>query len=219
MQTRCYSSTNDMKRSQPMRSISTRHFQPPGAKDSNETHYDVPLRVQRPHDHGKSFALPSSFGYLHAFLAKRQQEQEEQLIQLTDSKQFFAPFHEPTTTVATPRAETVAATDQTPKCVIQRSKRNSITPMTNPSLREQTTQSAAETDPANDPTASGTDDDPFASPLHHAPSPRINIGITLDSRLRKTPVLDMLRSTTMESPRSSTQTSPRRQTPLSIARF
>ena len=30
-------------------------------------------------------------------------------------------------------------------------------------------------------------------------SPRINIGITLDSRLRKTPVLDMLRSTTMES--------------------
>lgn len=32
-----------------------------------------------------------------------------------------------------------------------------------------------------------------------ATSPRINIGITLDSRLRKTPVLDMLRSTTMES--------------------
>lgn len=31
---------------------------------------------------------------------------------------------------------------------------------------------------------------------------RINIGITLDSRLRKTPVFDMLRSTMMESPRS-----------------
>ena len=36
-------------------------------------------------------------------------------------------------------------------------------------------------------------------------TPRINIGITLDSRLRKTPVLQMLRSSTMES--------------LSIARF
>ena len=30
-------------------------------------------------------------------------------------------------------------------------------------------------------------------------TPRINIGITLDSRLRRTPVLDMLRSTTMQS--------------------
>ena len=40
---------------------------------------------------------------------------------------------------------------------------------------------------------------------------RINIGITLDSRLRKTPVFDMLRSTMMESPRSKKN--------CSIARF
>ena len=43
---------------------------------------------------------------------------------------------------------------------------------------------------------------------------RINIGITLDSRLRKTPVFDMLRSTMMESPRSN-----RSASHLPIARF
>jgi hypothetical protein len=55
------------------------------------------------------------------------------------------------------------------------------------------------------------------------PSSRIDIGITLDSRLRRTPVLDMLRSTTMHSdiiePQQFNRTNSLRHSFVPIARF
>ena len=75
----------------------------------------------------------------------------------------------------------------------------------------------------NNNTTSSTDDDKMKNRIDHTRSPRINIGITLDSRLRKTPVLDMLRSTTMESdtlePQRFNRTYSLKNSFIPIARF
>jgi len=89
---------------------------------------------------------PSSYGYLNAFLLKKQQTEKSRPISV----------------------------DSLP--IVQRSFHKTIRP-------KSTTLGCQ---------YSSTDDDRISNS-------RINIGITLDSRLRKTPVFDMLRSTMMES--------------------
>ena len=95
----------------------------------------------------------SSYGYLNAFLLKKQQQRNQSA-----------------TPISTFRPKSVPISD------------SSI--FHNP-IRPKSTTFANETS------------------INQISNSRINIGITLDSRLRKTPVFDMLRSTMMESQHSN----------------
>ena len=110
------------------------------------------------------------------------------------------------------------------KGILQRRSNGTVTPVPNKSLRKRSKSVTFECYSDEQQTStSSTDDDGMEHGIDPARSPRINIGITLDSRLRKTPALDMLRSTTMISnqlePKQLERASSFRQSVLPVARF
>jgi len=153
---------------------------------------------------------PSSFGYLNAFLLKKQkQEQQQQSIQLPNVKKLIAQFEKPNIS----RPKSAPLIDQSPskpmKTILQRPIQNKSSPLRSKSVTFEWENNISST----------TDDEK----INHPQNSRINIGITLDSRLRKTPVLDMLRSTTMEfdtlEPQRFNRTYSLKNSFIPIARF
>ena len=163
----------------------------------------------------------TSEGYLNAFLLKKRQQEQQLNVQ-----QLIAQFEKPNSIPPTRRPLSAPLVDHTTKPtkgILQRRSNGSITPILNKSPRKRSKSVTFECHREDLNGTSSTDEERITNLIDHARSPRINIGITLDSRLRKTPVLDMLRSTTMESdliePRPFNRTTSFRQTFLPIARF
>ena len=172
----------------------------------------------------------SSSGYLNAFLLKkRQQRQQQQQCEksnrLSHVQQLITQFEQPSLTPMTRRPLSAPLIDQKmkpTKGILQRRINGTVTPISDTSARKRS-KSVTFDCHSDDHNTSSTDDEKLKSLIDHRRSPRINVGITLDSRLRKTPALDMLRSTTMESnsmePKQLNRTTWSRKTFLPIARF
>jgi hypothetical protein len=109
----------------------------------------------------------SPYGYLNAFLLKKQQISQSN-IQISTSRPKSVPINNSLLS----------------KSIFQRSFQHTIRPKSTNFARRNSNHDIT-----------STDDD---KPIHQLSDSRINIGITLDSRLRKTPVFNMLRSTMME---------------------
>ena len=220
---RYYSSMNDMQIKHPIRSLTMNHSKSTNSNQfqSNINHdCDISYEVDSPRVQTEIF----SFGYLNAFLLKKRQQEQSTVQQL------IAQFEKPkplTTTIPTRRPLSAPLVDQTikpTKGILQRRSNGTLTPIPNKSPRKRSKSVTFECyHEENNNNISSTDEDQTQNLIDHSRSPRINIGITLDSRLRKTPVLDMLRSTTMESdliePRQLNRTTSLRQPFLPIARF
>ncbi|CAF4143717.1 unnamed protein product, partial [Rotaria magnacalcarata] len=168
----------------------------------------------------------SSSGYLNAFLLKkRQQQQQQQSNQTRHVQQLIAQFEKPNPLAISRRPLSAPLVDpiiKPTKGILQRRINGTITPISNKAPRKRSKSVTFECH-SDDNNTSSADDDRFKNLIDQTRSPRINIGITLDSRLRKTPVLDMLRSTTMESdliePRQLNRTTSLRQPYVPMARF
>ncbi|CAF1017793.1 unnamed protein product [Adineta ricciae] len=176
LRTRCYSSMNNIKRSNDIRPISTHHFQ---SSAFNNDDYDISYEVDSPRVGSRTSTSQSSYSYLNTLLQKQQQ----QAIHSQNVKDLIEQFEK--SKVSTLRPKSVP--------VIDHSSASNI--VVRPQTIKQQTTCDWEFDHSD---ILNTSDE-------QRRNSRINIGITLDSRLRKTPVLDMLRSTTMQSDISESQ--------------
>ena len=185
----------------------------------NDYECDISYEVDSPR---QSVTEPSSLGYLNAFLLKKRQES----VRSRNVQQLIAQFDPPKILPSIRRPLSAPLVDQTSKPtkgILQRRSNGSITPVPNKSLRKRSKSVTFECYADDEPTSS-TDEENMRYRMDHSRSPRINIGITLDSRLRKTPALEMLRSTTMQpdifsEPKQINRTSSLRQSFIPIARF
>jgi hypothetical protein len=218
---RYYSSMNDVKTQNRIRPLTINH-----TKSTNLNRFqsiidhdcDISYEVDSPRIQTET----SSLGYLNAFLLKKRQQQEQEQ---TNVQQLIAQFEKPNPMPINQRPLSVPLVEQIikpMKGILQRRIHGTITPILNKSSRKRSKSVTFECH-RDDNHTSSTDDDKIQNLMDYTPSPRIDIGITLDSRLRKTPVLDMLRSTTMESdliePRQLNRTTSLRQSFLPMARF
>jgi hypothetical protein len=218
---RYYSSMNDVQINNQIRSFTIKHIKSTKSKPLQsiiDHECDVSYEVDSPRIQTDT----SSSGYLNAFLSKKRQQQQQQQ---SNVQQLIAQFEKPKRLPINRRPLSAPLVDQTikpTKGILQRRINGTITPIPNKSLRKRSKSVTFECHSDSNNTSS-TDDDKITNLIDHTRSPRINIGITLDSRLRKTPVLDMLRSTTMETdlfePRQLNRTTSLRQPFLPIARF
>jgi hypothetical protein len=221
---RYYSSMNDVQTKNQIHSFTTNHI-----KSTNSNHLqsiinhdcDISYEVDSPRMRTETLSL----GYLNAFLLKKRQQQQEQSNRSSNVQQLIAQFETPNPITIARRPLSAPLIDQTikpTKGILQRRINGTVTPIPNKSSRKRSKSVTFECH-SDENNTSSTDDDKIKNLIDHTPSPRINIGITLDSRLRKTPVLDMLRSTTMESdliePRQLNRTTSLRQPFLPMARF
>jgi len=183
---------------------------------TNNDECDVSYEVDSPRIQTET----SSLGYLNAFLLKKRQQEQSNVQQLI--AQFEKPNPIPTTIRRPLSAPLVDPTTKPTKGILHRRVNDTVTPIPNKSSRKRSKSVTFECN-SDDNNTSSTDEDKIKNSFDHTRSPRINIGITLDSRLRKTPVLDMLRSTTMKSdliePGQLNRTTSLRQQFLPMARF
>jgi len=214
---------NNVEKFNQIRSFSTNHFKSSVFKNSdNNDNDDISYNVDSPPIQSKTLTNPSSFGYLNAFLLKKQQQQ-------SIHSQNIDQFEKPDIKTLTSRPKSVPLIDQSlsitskpTKNILQQSIHDTIIPISNKSspLRSKSVTFGWEN--YNNDTSS-TDDEKINNSIDQTRNSRINIGITLDSRLRKTPVLDMLRSTTMQSdiiePQQLNRTYSLRHSSIPIARF
>lgn len=213
---RYYSSMNDVQTRQPNQSLATMNSH--RFQSIHHPDCDISYEVDSPR-------LPPETtpeGYLNAFLLKKRQQEQQQL----NVQQLIAQFEKPNSLTPTRRPLSAPLVDQRTKPtkgILQRRSNGSITPIHNKSPRKRSKSVTFECHHDDLNGTSSTDEEKIIHLIDHTRSPRINIGITLDSRLRKTPVLDMLRSTTMESdliePRTFNRTTSLRQTFVPVARF
>ena len=195
----------------------------------NDYECDISYEVDSPRQTSTDSA---SLGYLNAFLMKKRQE--EQAARSANVQQLIAQFDhaKPSPMLRRPLSAPLVDPSMKPtKGILQRRPTSSLTPVANKSPRKRSKSvtfdcHTDEEDDADDgQLTSSTDDDRIRQQLnYHRRSPRINIGITLDSRLRKTPALEMLRSTMMEpalaiQPIHIDRSSSLRQPALPVARF
>lgn len=164
---------------------------------------DVSYEVDSPRLQQTNDTSSSSVGYLNAFLLKKRQQKQANC--MPNVQQLIAQFEQPKSTISTPTmtrrpvsAPLIDLTMKPTKGILQRRINGTVTPVSNKSSRKRSKSVTFECHEDEINNTSSTDDDKINYFNENLPSPRINIGITLDSRLRKTPVLDMLRSTTME---------------------
>jgi len=207
--------TRNQIRSFTPKSINSNHFQ---SKINHDC--DISYEVDSPRIQTETATL----GYLNAFLLKKRQQERSN--RSSTVRQLIAQFEKPNPITTTRRPVSAPLVDQTikpMKGILQRRINGTVTPIPNKSLRKRSKSVTFECHSDDNNNTSSTDDDRMKNRIDHTRSPRINIGITLDSRLRKTPVLDMLRSTTMEldliEPRQLNRTTSLRQPFLPIARF
>ncbi|CAF0842595.1 unnamed protein product [Rotaria sordida] len=227
---RYYSSMNNMEKSNKIHSFSTNYFQSPILKNSNNNDYDTSYGVDSPHIQSETLINPSTYGYLNAFLLKKQQQQQQQqCIHSHKFKENVAQFEGSNIISMTSRPKSAPLTDQSSlslwkptEILPQQRIHNTSTPISYKSSQLCSKSLTYELENSNNDTLN-TDDEKINNTVNQIRSPRINIGITLDSRLRKTPVLDMLRSTTMQSdiiePKQLNRTNSLRHTFIPIARF
>jgi hypothetical protein len=198
-----YLSTNTVRRRQCTRPRSTYHFR---SNNINNEYDDISYDVDRPTTPCRTLSRLSSKVYLQVAL---QGKREEQVTCPVDVKQLVTRFEQPIANSLVCRARSVPITDQW-------TERSKAIVSTHDDKR---TYTLSNTDDDDD----DDDDDRVHTIIDEQQTPRINIGITLDSRLRKTPVLDMLRSTAMESTIMNSlplkRTDSFRPSSLSIARF
>jgi hypothetical protein len=232
---RCYSSMNDiqMNRSMPNVHVNRRAHRLPSIDDYE---CDISYEVDSPRHNDESSSSSSSstsstttaLGYLNAFLKRKQQEQKQMSIRSSHPvKQLIEQFDQ---TNVSPRflrplsAPLVDRSSKPTKGILQRRVNSNIIPaqckLTRKRSKSVTFECYTDDDDAR-PTISTINDDSIQQRVDHTTSPRINIGITLDSRLRRTPALDMLRSTTMQSDVlvESNATDCQRQIIVPMARF
>ncbi|UJR16138.1 hypothetical protein I4U23_003049 [Adineta vaga] len=201
--TRCYSSMNSIKKLNQTRPISTQHFQ---SSIFNNDDYDVSYEVDSPRVDSETSTSQSSTSYLNTFLLKNQSSIHSQNV-----KHLIAQFEQSKIkTGGTLRPKSVPLADQL--------LTNNLTQQQQPQQpTHRTIRQHSTFDWEFD------DSDLLNTVDEQRRSPRINIGITLDSRLRKTPVLDMLRSTTMQSDLNESQhlhrTNSFKYSSIPIARF
>jgi hypothetical protein len=221
---RYYSSMNDVQIPNHIRPFSTIPIKSTSTKTFNHfpSIIDYDCDVSYEVDSPRTQIETTSLGYLNAFLSKKRQQQS---ITSTNVQQLIARFDKSNPVTMTRRPLSAPLVDPTikpTKGILQRRINGTITPIPDKSPRKRSKSVTFECC-SDDINTSGTDDDKIKSLIDHPRSPRINIGITLDSRLRKTPVLDMLRSTTMESdsiePRQINRTNSLKQPFLLMARF
>jgi len=169
---------NNIQKFNKIRSFSTNHFKSSVFKNSGDNDCEISYEVDSPRS--------SSFGYLNAFLLKKQRQQfihsqniKQIQLEKINSRPKSAPLIDPSLSS---------------KNILPRSIHD--IPNKSSSLRSKSVTLDWEN---SDNDISSTDDESIMNSLNQTSNSRINIGITLDSRLRKTPVLDMLRSTTMQS--------------------
>ena len=161
----------------------------------NNDDYDVSYEVDSPRVSSETSTCQSSYSYLNTFL------QKQQAIHSQNVKDLIEQFEK--SKVSTLRPKSVPVIDQSSTAKI----------VTRPQTIKQHTTFDWEFD----------DSDILNTSDEQRRNSRIYIGITLDSRLRKTPVLDMLRSTTMQSDISESQqlhrTNSFKLSSIPIARF
>lgn len=169
----------------------------------NDLECDVSYEVDSPRQQNNN----SPVGYLNAFLMRKKQEENSpgtlvlnNFIEQSDK-----------TTIRRPLSAPLVDQNQKPtKSILHRRPNSTMPPVLNKSPRKRSKSVTFEFN-QSDGEVDGQDDfenDQFHSALddgkipfiidEHQRTRRINIGITLDSRLRRTPALDMLRSTAME---------------------
>jgi hypothetical protein len=181
---------NNIKRLHHTRPCFTHHFCPP---TFSQLHCDddISYEVDSPRIESETSASQSTFSYLNAFLSRKQQQQS---VHSHNVKQLIAQFEQPEPLTVTSRPKSVPLAEHSlPFTLLPQSIHRTVTPVAR-----------------NQPLAVDWEDDDHdvlntTDEHEQRRSPRINIGITLDSRLRKTPVLDMLRSTTMQSDLNESQ--------------
>ncbi len=214
---RCYSSMNNVQKSHSIRPVSTKHFQSSVLKNSINSDYDTSYTVDSPRLQSKTLTNQSTLGYLNAFLLKKQQQQS---IHSQNVKQLIAQFEKSTTTS---RPKSAPLMDQLSLVGLKSTKNilHQPTHDTNMHISDKSSQLYSKLEWQN--YNNDILDKQINDTIDRTPSSRINIGITLDSRLRKTPVLDMLRSTTMRSDiieqQSLNRTNSLKHSFIPIARF
>ena len=185
---------------------------------------DISYEVDSPREGDE----PVTLGYLNVFLMKKRQEQQS--MRASHVQQLIEQFDKPNTLPSIRRPLSAPLVDQTSKptkSILQRRPNSTVTPTASKSLRKRSKSVTFEchSENENDQVTSDTEEERIQCSIENRTrGPRINIGITLDSRLRRTPALDMLRSTTMETepspkPNDFNRTNSFRQTFLPIARF
>ena len=226
---RNYSSMCDVQRPrQEIRPRSTVPFQSKPFQCKNNDYDDLSYDVDVPPVHPTNSLLhTASHGYLHAFLEKKRREQRRAIGEV-NVKQLIAQFERSDIMRNSLRPLSAPTNDHQPTTFPSQSIYNSLMPpiyrpeVSNVKLAMQRYESDEEDEEEETPSFSHDDDDQEEKDRMQR-SPRINIGITLDSRLRKTPVLDMLRSTEMESPPADATTLNRsnsfRSPSVCVARF
>jgi hypothetical protein len=209
---------NNVQKSHSIRPVSTKHFQSSVLKNSINNDYDTSYTVDSPRLQSETLTNQSTLGYLNAFLLKKQQQQS---IHSQNVKQLIAQFEKSTTTTSRPKSAPLI--DQLSLVTLNSAKNilHQPTHDTNISQLYSTPVTFEWQNYNND--ILNTIDKQINDTIDRTPSSRINIGITLDSRLRKTPVFDMLRSTTMRSDiieqQSLNRTNSLKHSFIPIARF
>ena len=219
---------NSVQKSNRDRSFSTNLFQSPWYNNSIYNDYDTSYGVDSPSIQSETNTNSSTYGYLNAFLLK-QQQQQQQSMRLRNVNNLISQNEKSSTIKIVSRPKSASLTNQLPlltskstKHILQEPIQDTITSIADKSsqLRSKSV-TFGWTNSINN--VSNTENEKLNNELDHNQYPRINIGITLNSRLRKTPVLDMLRSTTMETYTSESQhlnrTNSLRHSAVRFARF
>lgn len=192
---RYYSSMNNIQTPNNIRSFRNNNFKSTvltnASINENDTSYDVdsPLMQQKS---GKKSPIE---GYLNAFLLKKQQQQAQK------SKEMIVQSEQSNIVSLRPRSRSTPLADPSlfsPSKSVNITSEQPTHSVANKSSHPFSKSATYEWENSNTCTQNTGGQDSNMS-ANENETQRINIGITLDSRLRKTPVLDMLRSTAMQS--------------------
>lgn len=201
---RCYSSMKHIPKSNQAHSVLKTNVKSSVLRNSSNNN-DNFSQVKSPNLQSESLKYASANGYLNAFLLKKQQQQQQH-IHSQKLKPNTSQIERPNIIATDVRPKSAPTIDQTASSllkskniILQQKSTNNRLPL--PLQRSSKIYSKSVTFQSENSQnhTLNTNDENINTTLNQARSRRINIGITLDSRLRKTPVLDMLRSTTMQS--------------------
>ncbi|CAM4775831.1 unnamed protein product [Rotaria magnacalcarata] len=189
---RYYSSMNNIQPSNKTHPFPTKYLKSPILTNSNDN--DASYTVDSPVVEPKNLSNSSTYGYLNAFLLKKKQ----QAIVSQKVKENIKQLEKSDIRSMTSRPKSPTNTN------LQQTIHDKVPSVSNKSSQPSVKTLDYEWDNSNSD-VSYTDEEDTNTSLNQTQTPQINIGITLDSRLTKTPVLDMLRSTTMRSERIASQ--------------
>ncbi|CAF3364717.1 unnamed protein product [Rotaria socialis] len=202
---RYYSSMNNIRPSNKTHSFPTKYLKSPILTNSNDN--NASYAVDSPVIEPKKLTNSSTYGYLNAFLLKKKQQAvvsqkvKENIKQLEKSNIISIASRPKSVPLIDPL---VFSSSKPTNVNLQQTIHDKVPSLSNRSSQPSVKTLDYEWENSNND-VSYTDEEDVNTSLNQTQTPRINIGITLDSRLTKTPVLDMLRSTTMRSERIASQ--------------